>query len=113
MIEAAKREIALLGITDVQEKRDNHEDFILVDCREKDEYQLGHIPNALFIPRGVLEMTIERQAPDRDKPIVVYCAGGGRSAMAAFALKKMGYKDVASMEGGFEAWKRSSLPVEK
>ncbi len=113
MIDTAKREIKLLQLAEVREKLALGEAMTLIDCREPDEYEKGRIPNAIFISRGILEMTMERHFPDRDKPIVVYCAGGGRSAVAAHALKKMGYTDVASMEGGFEGWKHFGCPIEK
>jgi len=113
MIEAAKREIKLLQLAQVREKMALSEAMTLIDCREPDEYEKGRIPKAIFIPRGILEMTMERHFQDRDQAIVVYCAGGGRSAVAAHALKKMGYTDVASMEGGFEGWKHFGYPIEK
>jgi len=113
MMMAAKQEITLLQAADVKGKLDREEDLILIDCREAEEYQGGRLPGAVLIPRGVLEMTVEQRFRDRDKPIVVYCAGGGRSAMAAQSLKQMGYSQVASMEGGFGAWKQFGLPVEK
>ncbi|MFQ5779452.1 MAG: rhodanese-like domain-containing protein [Nitrospiria bacterium] len=113
MVSEAKREISLLQVKDVKEKLDRGEEFILVDVRESEEVQQGRIQKSISIPRGVLEMTMEQQLKDRVKPIVLYCAGGGRSALAAHALKIMGYENVASMEGGFGGWKQSGLPVEK
>lgn len=113
LIEAAKREIKLLELGEVREKLNMGEAMTLIDCREPAEYEKGRLPKAVFIPRGILEMTMERHFKDRDKPIVIYCAGGGRSAVAAHALKKMGYTNVASMEGGFEGWKHFGFPVEK
>ena len=113
LVAEAKREISLFQIKDVKEKLDQGEDFVLVDVREPDEQQKGRLPKAVPIPRGILEMTMERHFKDQAKPIVLYCAGGGRSAVAAQTLKKMGYETVASMEGGFEEWTRSGLPIEK
>lgn len=113
MMIAAKKEITLLQAEDVKTKLDQAEDFILIDCRESDEFQIGRLPKAVLIPRGVLEMTAERNFRDQEKPIILYCAGGGRSAMAAQSLKKMGYQDVSSMEGGFGAWQQFGFPVEK
>lgn len=112
LVAEAKREVSLLEVKDVQEKMSQGE-FILIDVREPDEWQGGRLPKAVHIPRGILEMTMERSFKDPAKPIILYCAGGGRSAVAAQALKKMGFEDVASMEGGFEGWKRSGFPVEK
>jgi molybdopterin/thiamine biosynthesis adenylyltransferase/rhodanese-related sulfurtransferase len=79
----------------------------VVDVRENEEYVQGYIPGATWISRGVLETKIEDAIPDRDAPIVLYCAGGNRSALAARSLRELGYTNVASMAGGFTAWKRS------
>ncbi|MCS6913910.1 MAG: molybdopterin-synthase adenylyltransferase MoeB [Myxococcales bacterium] len=86
---------------------------VLIDVREKDEYQEGYIPGALWIPRGRLEMNIEEAVPDRDADVVVYCAGGSRSALAARTLGELGYRRVRSMAGGFSAWRRAGFPIEK
>ena len=79
--------------------------MLVLDVREPDEYDQGALPNALHIPRGHLEAQIEGRATDRDQTIVVYCAGGVRSAFAARTLQELGYSDVLSMEGGFGKWK--------
>jgi len=76
-----------------------------LDVRELDEFQQGMIPGAVFIPRGHLESQVENKIPDRDAPVVVYCAGGTRSAFAAKTLQDLGYTDVVSMAGGFGCWK--------
>jgi molybdopterin/thiamine biosynthesis adenylyltransferase/rhodanese-related sulfurtransferase len=83
---------------------------VLIDIREQDEVDQGVIPGAIHIPRGYLEMRIEEAVRDRDTPVVVYCAGGVRSAFGAEALGQLGYRDVASMAGGFTAWKSAGLP---
>jgi molybdopterin/thiamine biosynthesis adenylyltransferase/rhodanese-related sulfurtransferase len=80
-------------------------DTIVLDVREPDEYDQGALPGAIHIPRGHLESQVEGRIPDRDAPIVVYCAGGVRSAFAARTLQDLGYSDVASMAGGFGRWK--------
>lgn len=113
LVAEAKREISLLQIKDVKEKLDQGEELTLIDVREPDEQQKGRLPKSVPIPRGILEMTMERHFKDPAKPIVLYCAGGGRSAVAAQALKKMGYENVASMEGGFDGWAQAGLPIEK
>jgi molybdopterin/thiamine biosynthesis adenylyltransferase/rhodanese-related sulfurtransferase len=82
----------------------------LVDVRERDEYVQGYIPGATWIPRGFLEQKIEEAVPDRASPIILYCAGGTRSALATRSLIELGYTDVKSMAGGFGAWKRSGFP---
>jgi len=78
---------------------------LFLDVREADEYAQGAVPGALHIPRGMLELQVEGRVPDKDSKIVVYCAGGTRSALAAQALGQLGYSDVASMAGGFNKWK--------
>ncbi|HET7093223.1 MAG TPA: ThiF family adenylyltransferase, partial [Thermomicrobiales bacterium] len=78
---------------------------VAIDVREQDEVDQGVVPDAIHIPRGFLEMRIEDAVPDRSRPVVVYCAGGTRSAFAARALEDLGYTDVVSLAGGFNAWK--------
>ncbi|NRA33177.1 MAG: molybdopterin-synthase adenylyltransferase MoeB [Polyangiaceae bacterium] len=84
----------------------------IVDVREKDEYRAGFIPGAIHIPRGFLEMQVEGKLPDRDAEIVVYCAGGTRSAFAAKTLSQLGYTNVTSANPGFVRWKDVGYPVE-
>ena len=85
---------------------------LVVDVREQDEWDEGHIPGAVHIPRGYLESRIERAAPDPARPIVVYCSAGNRSAFAAKTLGDLGYEDVVSVSGGFTDWKRNGFAVE-
>jgi molybdopterin/thiamine biosynthesis adenylyltransferase/rhodanese-related sulfurtransferase len=81
-----------------------------LDVRELDEYEQGMIPGSVFIPRGHLESQVENKISDRSKPVVVYCAGGTRSAFAAKTLEALGYTDVVSMAGGFGRWKNEGRP---
>ena len=81
------------------------QEIVVVDVREKHEWNEGHIPGALHVPRGFLELQIEEAVPDNSKTIVLYCAGGVRSLIAGTTLQQMGYKDVISMSGGFGQWK--------
>ena len=85
----------------------------LVDVREKDEYDEGYVPGATHIPRGFLEQRIEAAAPDHDQPVLLYCAGGVRSAFAARTLHDMGYTNPISVAGGFGGWKQAGLPFTK
>jgi sulfur-carrier protein adenylyltransferase/sulfurtransferase len=87
-------------------------DPLLVDVREQSEWDEGHIPGAVHLPRGHLESRIEREAPDPTRPIVVYCSAGNRSAFAAKTLGEFGYEDVTSLAGGFTDWKRNGFPIE-
>jgi molybdopterin/thiamine biosynthesis adenylyltransferase/rhodanese-related sulfurtransferase len=86
---------------------------VLIDIRERDEYEQGFIPSANWIPRGFLELKIEDLVPDRDSEIVVYCAGGVRSALGARSLSELGYTRVSSMAGGFRSWKNAGYPFER
>ena len=86
---------------------------IVIDVREKDEWVEGSIPGARWIPRGFLELRIEDQVPEKSSEIVLYCAGGTRSALAARALGELGYTNVKSLAGGFSAWKRAGLSFDR
>jgi sulfur-carrier protein adenylyltransferase/sulfurtransferase len=93
------------ALADQHEADREHQDIVLVDVREKLEWNEGHIPGAIHVPRGYLELQIEEAVPDKSKTVVLYCAGGVRSLMAGATLQQMGYKDVISMAGGFGTWK--------
>ena len=86
---------------------------VIVDVREKEEWDGEHIPDATHLSRGTIELEIDEKFPDLNKTIITHCGGGGRSALAAESLQKMGYKNVRSMAGGFKAWKAAGLPVTK
>ena len=86
---------------------------LLVDIRERDEYEQGFIPRAEWIPRGFLEMKIEDLVPERGREVILYCAGGNRSALAARSLAELGYTRVSSMAGGFRAWKQAGHAFER
>jgi rhodanese-related sulfurtransferase len=88
-------------------------DAMIVDVREKDEWDEEHIPDAIHMSRGTIELEIEEKFPDKNAMIVCHCGGGGRSALAAESLQNMGYKNVRSMGGGFKAWKAIGLPTTK
>jgi molybdopterin/thiamine biosynthesis adenylyltransferase/rhodanese-related sulfurtransferase len=85
---------------------------VFLDVRERDEWDEGHIPGAVHIPRGWLESRIEQAVPDRGRPIVAYCASGSRSTFAAKTLEELGYADVVNMAGGINDWKRRGFPLE-
>jgi rhodanese-related sulfurtransferase len=85
--------------------------YILIDVRDAHEWQQGHIPNAMHISRGLLEPNIERVVSDPQAEIILYCGGGGRSALAAFNLQKMGYENVSSLAGGFKTWLDQGNPL--
>jgi rhodanese-related sulfurtransferase len=111
LINEAKTRIREVTPKDVQGMLGEKRDVVLLDVREPNEWNLGHLPGAMHIPRGTLEGKVEQQLP-RDREIVVYCAGGSRSALAADTLRQMGYENVASMSGGWREWVGSGGPVE-
>ena len=86
---------------------------VIVDVRDKDEWEEEHIPDAINLSRGTIELEIEEEVPDSNAVIITHCGGGGRSALAAESLQKMGYKNVRSMAGGLKAWKVAGLPTAK
>lgn len=110
LVQLAKSQIAEMTPQELHQRTADGEQFTVVDIRERDEFVQGHLPAATFVPRGFLELRIEQVEPDRDVPVVLYCAGGVRSALAARNLKEMGYANVISLIGGFNGWKNASLP---
>jgi len=108
-LKQVKSEIREVSVDEVNAKRPPQ----LIDVREGDEYNDGYIPGATWIPRGKLEMRIEDVVPNRDDDVVLYCAGGNRSALAAKSLRELGYTRVSSMAGGYGAWKKANLPTAK
>jgi len=112
LVADAKKKITEISPTDAASKSKSS-DAVIVDVREKDEWDDGHIPDAVHMSRGMLELEIEDKFPDRNTTIICHCGGGGRSALAAESLQKMGYKNVRNMAGGFKAWKAVGLPTTK
>jgi molybdopterin/thiamine biosynthesis adenylyltransferase/rhodanese-related sulfurtransferase len=110
LMEEARREIPEVSVEDVRQRLARDRDARLLDVREKEEYRDGHLDGAVSLPRGFLEMRVEETVPDKQAPIIAYCAGGTRSLIAARTLKEMGYTSVVSMTGGFTAWKNAGLP---
>ena len=105
LIQQIKGEIKEITPEEVQERLEAGEPWALLDVREQSEWEEGHLPEAHFIPRGFLEIRTESALPEKDKPLVVYCGGGVRSAMATKTLQDMGYTNVMSMSGGFTRWR--------
>ncbi len=103
----AKKEIHEIGPADLRQMQQSGEDFALIDVRETEELSRGMIPNAVAISRGVLELKIDEVTSDKDRKIVLYCGGGNRSALAGWMLKKMGFKNVISLAGGYGGWMQS------
>jgi sulfur-carrier protein adenylyltransferase/sulfurtransferase len=111
LLQQVRSEISEIDATHARERIESGEP-VVVDVREQDEWDEGHIAGAVHVPRGHLESRIERLAPDTSRPVVVYCSAGNRSAFAAKTLTDLGYEDVVSLAGGFTDWKRNGFPVQ-
>lgn len=105
LVDEAKKQIKEIDADELERMQQSGEKFALVDVREPDEVAQGAIPGAVSVPRGVLEYKIDGVTTDKNAPIVCYCGGGGRSALAASNLKKMGFKNVMSLAGGYKGWR--------
>jgi sulfur-carrier protein adenylyltransferase/sulfurtransferase len=111
LLQQARAEISEIDAIQARERIESGEP-VVVDVREQDEWDEGHIAGAVHIPRGQLESRIERLAPETDRPVIVYCSVGNRSAFAAKTLAELGYDDVVSLADGFTDWKRNGFPVQ-
>jgi rhodanese-related sulfurtransferase len=112
LVADAKQNITEISATEAAAKS-NSGQAVIVDVREKDEWEEEHIPDAIHMSRGTIELDVEEKVPDTNAMIICHCGGGGRSALAADSLQKMGYKNVRSMAGGFKAWRAAGLPTTK
>ncbi len=112
LISEVRKKIRIVSLEEVRKRQEERAPMVLLDVREKEEARAGFIPGAVLVPRGFLEIQIEQKLPDKSAPIVVYCAGGTRSALAAKTLMEMGYTAVESANPGFVRWKDLGFPVE-
>jgi rhodanese-related sulfurtransferase len=112
LVAEAKKKITEISPQDAAARSKSGE-AVIVDVRETDEWDEEHIPGAMHMSRGTIELDIEEKVSDPNAMIICHCGGGGRSALAAKSLQKMGYKNVRSMAGGFKAWKATGLPSTK
>jgi len=113
IVNDAKQRIRETTTGEVKAKLDRGESFLLVDVREESEYAKDHLPGAVHLGKGIIERDIEDRAPDFNTPMVLYCGGGFRSALAADNLQKMGYTNVLSMDGGIREWREKQFPLTK
>ncbi|MGC1685348.1 MAG: rhodanese-like domain-containing protein [Candidatus Acidiferrales bacterium] len=111
LVQDAKAHVKESDYREIKKRLDAGEKLILVDTREDSEWANGHIPGAIHLSKGVIERDIEKTIPALDAPIVLYCGGGFRSALAADNLQKMGYKNVISMDGGWRGWTEANFPI--
>ncbi len=110
ILREARTQIREVSTSEVDLERESGTPPLLVDVRENHEWEAGHLPGAIHVPRSHLESLIEGAAPDRSRPIVLYCASGIRSVFASQTLGELGYTNVASMAGGFQGWKAQGRP---
>jgi rhodanese-related sulfurtransferase len=113
LVNDAKAHVREVSVDEVNARREKGEELLLIDTREDHEWDRGHIPGATHLSKGIIERDIEKMVPDENREIILYCGGGFRSALAADALKRMGYHNVRSMAGGWKAWQAHGLPVEQ
>jgi molybdopterin/thiamine biosynthesis adenylyltransferase/rhodanese-related sulfurtransferase len=107
-----RKQISAVSLEEIKRRLEAREPMVLVDVREKEEFRAGYIPGAISVPRGFLEIQIEQKVTDKNAPVVVYCAGGTRSALAAKTLMDLGYTRVESANPGFVRWKDLGFPME-
>jgi rhodanese-related sulfurtransferase len=113
LVNEAKKQVKETNVADVKRRMDSGEKFLLVDVREDNEWEKGHVPGAMHMGRGVIERDIETQVPETSTKMILYCGGGFRSALVADNLQKMGYTNVESMDGGWKGWVAAGLPTKK
>jgi rhodanese-related sulfurtransferase len=111
VVDDARKRVREVGVDAVKAMLDRGEKFVLVDVREESEWAKDHLPGAIHMGKGVIERDIEQKVPDTKTPLVLYCGGGFRSALAADNLQKMGYTKVISMDGGVRGWREKGYPM--
>lgn len=111
IVQDAKTRVRELTVDEVKAKMDGGDQFHLIDVREESEFAKEHIPGAIHLGKGIIERDIEQHFPDPNTPLILYCGGGFRSALAADNLQKMGYTNVISMDGGIRGWREKGYPL--
>lgn len=111
LVQDAKSRVQETDVATIKSRLDRGEKFVLVDVREESEWAKDHVPGAIHMGKGIIERDIEKQVPNKDAEIVLYCGGGFRSALVADNLQKMGYTHVLSMDGGIGDWRRRGYPL--
>jgi len=113
IVNDAKTRIRETNVQEVKARLDAKEVFALIDVREDNEWAKGHLPGSIHLGKGIIERDIENAVPAKTTPMVLYCGGGYRSALAAESLQKMGYTNVMSMDGGWRGWTNAGFPTVK
>jgi len=111
IVQDAKSRIKETTVDEVKRKLDRGDEFTLVDVREESEFSRDHLPGAIHVGKGVIERDIETRVPELNTPLILYCGGGFRSALAADNVQKMGYTNVLSMDGGVREWREKKYPM--
>jgi rhodanese-related sulfurtransferase len=111
IVDDAKSRVKETTVDEVKQKLDHGDKFLLVDVREESEFAKDHLPGAIHLGKGVIERDVEGRVPDVKTPVILYCGGGFRSALAADNLQKMGYTNVVSMDGGVREWREKNYPM--
>ena len=112
LVNEAKARIKQTNADEVARRLQAGDKLTIIDVREDTEWQQGHVKDAIHLGKGVIERDVESRFPDKNQELILYCGGGFRSALAADALRQMGYKRAISMDGGWKAWKEKHLPIE-
>jgi len=112
LVDDAKSRIRQIDIAQYRIMRQARDAHLLIDTREESEWAAGHVAGAVHLGKGIIERDIETRVPDKNATLVLYCGGGFRSALAADSLRKMGYANAISLDGGWRALKESGLPLE-
>ena len=112
LIASIRKSVREVSLDELKRRVEKRAPMTLIDVREKEEFRAGYIPGAVSLPRGFLEIQVEQKVPDKSTPIVLYCAGGTRSALAAKTLQELGYTNVESANPGFVRWKDLGYPME-
>ncbi|MGB8768119.1 MAG: rhodanese-like domain-containing protein [Candidatus Korobacteraceae bacterium] len=111
IVNDAKQRVREITVDNVKQMLDGRADFLLIDVREDNEWAKDHLPKAVHLGKGILERDVEQRVSDTSTPVVLYCGGGFRSALAADALQRMGYTNVSSMDGGIREWREKGFPL--
>jgi rhodanese-related sulfurtransferase len=112
LVKDAKTRVKEIDINEYKRMKEASEPHVLVDVREDNEWAAGHAAGATHLGKGIIERDIESKIPDKGATLILYCGGGFRSALAADNLRKMGYSNAISLDGGWSAYSKSGLPVE-
>ncbi len=111
LVQDAKSRVRETTVDEVKARLDRGDRMTIVDVREESEYARDHLPGAIHLGKGIIERDIEQRFPDPATELILYCGGGFRSALAADALQKMGYRNVLSMDGGIRDWRGKGYPL--